>query len=195
MKVKICGVNDKAAMQAASAAGADYVGICLYPPSPRAISIEDAARLVTDAGPGPLRVALMVDPDDDLVRAAAAIPVDMLQLHGSESPHRVEEIRKIAGRPVMKALGIRDREDVEKISFYEGVADQILIDAKPPRDASRPGGNGLTFDWRLLTDRTWTAPWMLSGGLVPENVGDAVRLTGARQVDVASGVESAPGIK
>jgi phosphoribosylanthranilate isomerase len=121
----------------------------------------------------------------------------MLQLHGHESPVRVAEIRARAGLPVMKAIGIRDAEDLAQIAAYEAVADQLLIDAKPPRDGVGflPGGNALSFDWRLIAGRQWTRPWMLAGGLTAANVADAARLTGARQVDVSTGVESAPGVK
>jgi len=119
----------------------------------------------------------------------------MLQLHGHESPARVAEIRARFGLPVMKAVGIADEADLAAIAGYAQVADQILIDAKPPTGAALPGGNGLAFDWRLIAGRDWERPWMLAGGLTPANVAEAIRLTGARQVDVSSGVESAPGVK
>ncbi len=124
-----------------------------------------------------------------------AVPLDMLQLHGHESPARVAEIRARFGLPVMKAVGIAEEADLAAIAGYAQVADQILIDAKPPKGAALPGGNGLAFDWRLIAGRAWERPWMLAGGLTPANVAEAVRLTGARQVDVSSGVESAPGVK
>ncbi|MEC7298623.1 MAG: phosphoribosylanthranilate isomerase, partial [Pseudomonadota bacterium] len=138
-----------------------------------------------------------VNADDALIDAiTGAVPLDMLQLHGKESPERVAELRARTGLPVMKAVGIAGPEDLDQIAIYEQVADQILIDAKPPKGADLPGGNGLAFDWRLLQGRKyWTRPWMLAGGLTPDNVAEAVRLTGARQVDVSSGVESAPGVK
>ena len=119
----------------------------------------------------------------------------MLQLHGSETPERVAELRSRVGLPVMKAIGIADAPDLDKIPVYEAVADQILVDAKPPKDADLPGGNGLSFDWRLVSTRKWRKPWMLAGGLTPENLAEAIALTGTTQVDVSSGVESAPGEK
>jgi phosphoribosylanthranilate isomerase len=119
----------------------------------------------------------------------------MLQLHGAESPERVTAVKARYGLPVMKALGVADAGDLPKIDVYAQVADQLLIDAKPPKDASLPGGNGLAFDWRLIAGRRWSVPWMLAGGLTPANVAQAMALTGARQVDVSSGVEASPGIK
>jgi phosphoribosylanthranilate isomerase len=143
-------------------------------------------------------VALVVDADDAFIDALlAAMRFDMLQLHGHETPERVAQIRTRAGLPVMKAIGIRDAEDVAQIADHEAVADQLLIDAKPPRAGVGvlPGGNGLSFDWRLIAGRRWARPWMLAGGLKVSNVAEAVRLTGASQLDLSSGVESAPGIK
>ena len=125
----------------------------------------------------------------------AAVPVDMLQLHGSEPPGRVSEIKSRYGLPVMKVIGVADAGDLEALDIYARVADQIMVDAKPPKNAVLPGGNGLTFDWRLLAGRRWPVPWMLAGGLTAANVAEAIRLTGADQVDVSSGVETAPGVK
>jgi phosphoribosylanthranilate isomerase len=125
----------------------------------------------------------------------AAVPLDILQLHGSESPKRVSEVRSRYGLPVMKAVGVADQEDVAALDLYAEVADQILVDAKPPKNADLPGGNGVSFDWRLISARRWSKPWMLAGGLTPDNVAEAIALTGAKQVDVSSGVETAPGVK
>jgi phosphoribosylanthranilate isomerase len=137
-----------------------------------------------------------VDADDALLDAiTAAVPLDMLQLHGHESPARVAEVKARYGLPVMKVIGVAGAADLDALTDYALVSDQILIDAKPPKDAVLPGGNGLSFDWRLLVGRKWLRPWMLAGGLTAGNVAEAIRLTGARQVDVASGVESAPGQK
>jgi phosphoribosylanthranilate isomerase len=165
--------------------------------SPRNLSLDAARALAFSVPPGVAKVALTVDAQDDALDAlVAAVPIDMLQLHGHESPDRVAEVRARYGLPVMKALGIAGADDLAQIAPYEAVADQLLIDAKPPEGADLPGGNGLAFDWRLLAGRKyWTKPWMLEGGLTPDNVAEAVRLTGARQVDVSSGVESAPGLK
>jgi len=129
---------------------------------------------------------------DEILRDVA---LDMLQLHGSETPERVSELKSRYGLPVMKAIGIADAEDLTKIAPYEQVADQLLIDAKPPQNADLPGGNGLSFDWRLIQSRRWATPWMLAGGLTPDNVAEAIELTNASQIDVSSGVESRPGVK
>ncbi len=195
--VKICGLSQEAEVEAAAGAGASYVGFVFFPKSPRNVSFEQAQRLALAVPPGVAKVALTVNADDAFLDAlTAAVALDMLQLHGGESPERVSEVKARYGLPVMKAIGVADAGDLPQIDTYSAVADQLLIDAKPPKGADLPGGNGLAFDWRLLRDRKyWTKPWMLAGGLTPENVADALRLTGARQVDVSSGVESAPGVK
>jgi phosphoribosylanthranilate isomerase len=137
-----------------------------------------------------------VDPTDaGLDAILSEVPIDMLQLHGHETPARVTDVRARYGLPVMKALGVADAADLAQIDTYGAVADQLLIDAKPPRGADLPGGNGLSFDWRLIAGRDWPRPWMLAGGLTPDNVAQAIALTGAQQVDVSSGVEAAPGQK
>lgn len=202
MKVKICGLNSAAAVVHSAQAGAAYLGFNFYRPSPRSLELADARSLVLATPAGLVKVALVVDSDDAFFDALLAeVPVDMLQLHGDESPERVAEISAQTGLPVMKAVGIRDAEDLAQIADYEAVADQLLIDAKPPRDGPDlragflPGGNALSFDWRLIAGRRWARPWILAGGLTAENVAEAVRLTGAQQVDVSSGVESAPGVK
>ena len=195
MKVKICGLRTEDTVKAAVDAGAVYVGFVFFPKSPRNLSLAEAEVLVLATPPGVVKVALTVDADDALIDEIAALPIDMFQLHGSESPERVAEVKARTGLPVMKAIGVADAADLERIALYEGVADQILVDAKPPKGGEVPGGNGLAFDWRLIEDREWNAPWMLAGGLEPGNVADAIRLTGAAQVDVSSGVESAPGVK
>ncbi len=148
------------------------------------------------APPGLAKVALTVDADDAALDAIVeGVPLDMLQLHGHESPDRVAAVRARYGLPVMKAVGVADESDLAAVLDYSLVADQILIDAKPPKGAVLPGGNGLSFDWRLVAQRRWLRPWMLAGGLTPDNVAEAIRLTNARQVDVSSGVEAAPGVK
>lgn len=197
VRVKICGLRTREAVEAAVAAGAAYVGFVFFARSPRAVSVDEAAALAVQVPPGVAKVALVVDAEDAVLdEIVERVPLDMLQLHGAESPERVAEIRARYGLPVMKAVGVAEPEDLDAIDRYATVADQLLIDAKPAPGAELPGGNGLAFDWRLLAGRKyWTVPWMLAGGLTPENVADAVRLTGARQVDVSSGVERAPGIK
>ena len=183
-------------MAAVAAAGAAYAGFVFFPKSPRHLTVEAAGRLALAAPVGLAKVALVVDADDATLDAIVeGVALDMLQLHGHESPDRVAELRARYGLPVMKAVGVADEGDLAAVFDYSTVADQILIDAKPPKGAALPGGNGLAFDWRLVAQRRWLRPWMLAGGLTPENVAEAVRLTNARQVDVSSGVESAPGVK
>lgn len=194
--VKICGLTSVPAVEAAVAAGAHYVGFVFFARSPRNLSLEQAAILAQSVPPGVMKVALTVDADNDALDALIAqVSIDMLQLHGHESPARVAEIRARYRLPIMKAVGVADSDDLNLLDSYLHVADQILVDAKPSVDADLPGGNGLSFDWRLLQGRVWPCPWMLAGGLTPRNVAEAIRLTGAQQVDVSSGVEQAPGVK
>ncbi|TFL18735.1 phosphoribosylanthranilate isomerase [Jannaschia formosa] len=195
-RVKICGVRGAADVDAAAAAGAAYIGLVFFPKSPRHLGIAEARALALLAPPGLAKVALVVDPEDAALDAITVeVPLDMIQLHGAETPDRVRAVRARTGLPVMKAVGVRDAADLEAIARYEGVADQLLIDAKAPRGAALPGGNGIGFDHALIAGRTWRGPWMLAGGLTPGTVAEAMRLTGARQVDVSSGVEAAPGVK
>ena len=197
VSVKICGLSKPEHVNAAAQAGATYVGFVFFPKSPRNISVQQARALSLETPAGVAKVALVVNAGDaELEALTSGVPIDMLQLHGSESPERVSEIKTRFGLPVMKAVGVAEREDLAKIDIYSEVADQLLIDAKPPKGADLPGGNGLAFDWQLLRDRKyWTKPWMLAGGLTPLNVAEAIARTGARQVDVSSGVENAPGEK
>lgn len=196
IRVKICGLRSAADVAAVVAAGAHYAGLNFFPKSPRFLTLEQARDVALAAPPGLAKVALTVDADDaQLDQIVGAVPLDMLQLHGHETPERVAELRSRYGLPVMKVLGVADESDLAKLMDYSLAADQVMIDAKPPKGAALPGGNGISFDWRLLVGRKWLKPWMLAGGLTPANVAEAIRLTGARQVDVASGVESAPGVK
>ncbi len=196
VRVKICGLRTPADVAAVVASGAAYAGFVFFAKSPRNVSLEEARIAALSAPEGLCKVALTVNADDAMLEAIlAAVPLDMLQLHGSESPERVAEVRARFGLPVMKAVGVADEGDLETLFEHSLVADQILVDAKPPKGAALPGGNGLTFDWRLVAQRRWLRPWMLAGGLTAGNVAEAIRLTGARQVDVSSGVESAPGVK
>ena len=197
VSVKICGLTAPDHVRAAAEAGARYVGFVFFPKSPRHVDVATATELAQLVPAGVAKVALTVNATDaELDQLVAGVPLDMLQLHGKESPDRVAEIRTRFGLPVMKAIGVADADDLAAIDLYSEVADQLLIDAKPPRNAELPGGNGLAFDWRLLAGRKyWRKPWMLAGGLTPDNVAEAVRMTGTRQVDVSSGVESAPGVK
>lgn len=197
VRVKICGLSDPAHVAAAAAAGAAYLGFVFFAKSPRHVVPGRAADLAGVVPPGLCKVALTVDATNaELDAILAALPADMLQLHGAESPARVAEVKARYGLPVMKAVGVAEQADMAAIDTYSEVADQLLIDAKPPKGAELPGGNGLAFDWHLLAGRKyWRRPWMLAGGLTPENVALAIDCTGARQVDVSSGVETAPGVK
>ncbi|MFE3839037.1 phosphoribosylanthranilate isomerase [Pseudogemmobacter sonorensis] len=196
VRVKICGLRTPDEVGAAARAGAAYAGFVFFARSPRNLSLAQARAAALAAPEGLCKVALTVDADDATLDAiTATVPVDMLQLHGRESPARVAELRARYGLPVMKAIGVAGPGDLAALLDYSLVADQILIDAKPPAGAPLPGGNGLAFDWRLVAQRRWLRPWMLAGGLTPENVAEAIALTNARQVDVSSGVESAPGRK
>lgn len=193
-EVKICGLSGEESVDAALEAGADFVGFVLFPPSPRNVSLERAAALAARARGRAKIVALTVDGDDSLFCGIAeTIRPDLLQLHGKETPARVTAIRALTGVPVMKAIGIASRDDLTLIQSYQ--VDRILLDAKPPRDATRPGGHGVAFDWAVLEKFSSPKPWLLSGGLCPENVAAALQAAHAPGVDVSSGVESAPGKK
>jgi phosphoribosylanthranilate isomerase len=194
---KICGLSTEEAVTVAVVDGAAYLGFVFYPPSPRAITPHQAARLCAAVPERVARVGLFVDAGDAEIKAVlTAAPLDILQFHGSEPPDRVAEAKTRFGRLVMKAVAIAGPEDVLAAARYEEVADLLLFDAKPPRRADAlPGGNGLAFDWELLAGRAWRRPWMLSGGLTAELLPEAVRISGAAAVDVSSGVESRPGEK
>ena len=196
VSVKICGLANVDDVRACADAGVNYMGLVLFEKSPRNITIPAARELALAAPLGLAKVALVVNPSDaELDAITGTVPLDMLQLHGRETPERVTEVKARYGLPVMKAVGIADGDDLPKLESYFGVADQILVDAKPPKGGELPGGNGLSFDWRLIAGRRWPCPWMLAGGLTPENVAEALKMTGAKQVDVSSGVEDAPGQK
>jgi phosphoribosylanthranilate isomerase len=194
--VKICGLSTAATLDAALQAGAELVGFVHFARSPRHVPFEDGRLLSRQARGRAERVVLLVDPDDETVAAACeALDPDWIQLHGAESPARVAATRATSGRRVMKALGIAARTDLEAVAAYVGVADRLLLDAKPPAGAVLPGGNGTAFDWRLLTGAELPSTYMLSGGLTPQNVAQALTLSGASAVDVSSGVETRPGLK
>lgn len=195
-RVKICGLKTAETIAVAVEAGASYLGFNFFPASPRYAAPELARELAFDVPPGVAKVGLTVDADDETLDGIVeTVPLDMLQFHGKESPERVAELRARYGLPVMKVVGVAEASDLERLESYFGVVDQVMVDAKAPKGAVLPGGNGVAFDWRLIANRRWPVPWMLAGGLNPENVAEAVALTGARQVDLSSGVESAPGVK
>ena len=195
-RVKICGLKTADAMQCALAARVDLVGLVLFPPSPRNVGFAEAVRLAGLARGRAEIVALTVDADDALLeRIMTEVAPDMIQVHGNESPERVAAVRRRWGKPVMKAIKVATRDDAKLALAYKDIADLILFDAKPPKGADRPGGHGTAFDWRLLDDVRSLVPFMLSGGLTPGNVAEAIVATGATAVDVSSGVETAPGVK
>jgi phosphoribosylanthranilate isomerase len=196
MIVKICGIKDLAGMDAALEAGADMVGLVFFPASPRNVTPQEAAKLAARARGKAKVVALSVDADDALIDAieAGAAP-DLHQLHGSETPSRIAGLRGKTSKPVMKAIPVASKGDLAVLASYEAVADWILFDAKAPKEADRPGGHGRTFDWSLLKSIRHAKPVMLSGGINPENVAEAIETVRPDAVDVSSGVESAPGIK
>ncbi len=196
VRFKVCGLTTVAQVEAAAAAGAGYVGLVFFPRSPRAVSPEAARELAWAAPVGVAKVGLFVDATDEaMAEVLDRVPLDMVQLHGEEMPERVAAVRARWGLPVMKAVGVAGEADLARAKAYEGAADQLLLDAKAPKGAALPGGNGVAFDWGLLRGFAGRLPWMLAGGLTPFNVGEAVRVSGARQVDVSSGVERAPGVK
>ena len=194
--VKICGLSTPETLDAALVGGADMVGFVFFPPSPRHIDLDLARVLGKQAKGRAVKVALSVDADDaDLENSIDALKPDILQLHGKESVARVRDIKQKFSLPVMKALAVETRADLAALPGYAAVCDRILFDAKPPKDATRPGGLGAVFDWHLLEGLDLKLPFMVSGGLTAANVAEALRITRAGGVDISSGVESAPGIK
>jgi phosphoribosylanthranilate isomerase len=196
LDIKICGLKTDAAMVAALAGGASHVGFIFFPKSPRYVEPAEAGRLREAARGKALAVAVTVDADDAFLdEIVAEVRPDMMQLHGTETPDRVAEIKARYGLPVMKALSVSEAADLERIEPYIGVADCFLFDAKPPKGSQLPGGNGVAFDWRILAGLDAGVEYMLSGGLNAANIGDALRLANPPGIDVSSGVESAPGVK
>jgi len=196
MQVKICGIKDAEATDAACQAGATLLGFVFYPPSPRAIGPEWAGALIARMPKAVTPVGLFVDADDDAIAGVLELaPLRLLQLHGEESPERCAAVQARFGLPVMKALGIATEADLGLLEAYAPAVDHFLLDAKPPAGATLPGGNAASFDWSLLAGREIPRPWLLAGGLTPGNVAEAIRATGAPGVDVSSGVERARGVK
>jgi len=194
--VKICGINSIDALDAAVQGGAKMLGFVFFAKSPRVVTRDEARDLLARVPQGVLKVALMVDPNDFKAHSIGAqLPFDLVQLHGDESVERVAEIKTITGLPVMKAVGIAGADDIARAHTFEAVAERILLDAKAPEGAMLPGGNALSFDWQLICGEKWQKPWLLAGGLNAGNLEQAVKTSGARFVDVSSGVEDAPGRK
>ena len=196
--VKICGLTSHDAVAAAVAGGARFTGFVFYPPSPRDLTPEQAAALVAGVAPGITRVGVFVDPDDaTLDKVLAKVPLDLLQFHGAETPARLAAVKDRLRRKVMKAIKVAAEIDLQAAKEFFGVADWLMFDAKPPKDFQNalPGGNALAFDWQLLRQKQWPLPWMLSGGLTPDNLAEAATISRAEVLDVSSGVERRPGEK
>ncbi|UVC08479.1 phosphoribosylanthranilate isomerase [Rhizobium sp. TH2] len=196
LDIKICGLKTEEAVDRAVALGATHIGFIFFAKSPRHIEPADAGRLA-DRVRGKVKiVSVSVDPDnDDLDEIVALMRPDILQLHGKETPDRVLTIKAVTGLPVWKALSIADADDLRRIEAYDGIANRFLLDAKPPKNSELPGGNGVSFDWRLLAGLDASVDYMLSGGLNKDNVGEALRIARPTGIDTSSGVESSPGVK
>ena len=195
---KICGINDPEAMRVAITGGASHVGLVFYPSSPRAVNPGEAMALSAVVPERVQKVGLFVDPEDDQIdKTLSVVKLDMLQLHGDETPDRVRYLKARTGKKVMKVIKVSEPEDLVRAEAYVRIADALMFDAKPPKGMkdALPGGNAVSFDWRILSDRKWPLPWMLAGGLTKDNVATAVELSGARIVDTSSGVEDVPGHK
>ena len=195
---KICGINDPEAMRAAITGRASHVGLVFYPPSPRAVNPGEAMALSAVVPERVQKVGLFVDPEDDQIdKTLFVVKLDMLQLHGDETPDRVRDLKARTGKKVMKVIKVSEPEDLVRAEAYVRIADALMFDAKPPKGMkdALPGGNAVSFDWRILSGRKWPLPWMLAGGLTKYNVETAVELSGARIVDTSSGVEDVPGHK
>ncbi len=195
-QTKICGIKTPEALKAATENGARFVGFVFFPPSPRYVSIDTAKELSLMLPTGVRSVGLFVNPtDDQLDNVLGRVQIDMIQLHGDESPARISEIKHKYAMPIIKALPISTADDIDAIDEYETLVDWLLFDAKPPANADNPGGLGEVFDWHILKEEKFSKPWMLSGGLTPDNVSDALSILSPNAVDISSGVESARGIK
>ncbi len=195
---KICGINDPEAMRAAITGRASHVGLVFYSPSPRAVNPGEAMALSAVVPERVQKVGLFVDPEDDQIdKTLSVVKLDMLQLHGDETPDRVRDLKARTGKKVMKVIKVSEPEDLVRAEAYVRIADAFMFDAKPPKGMkdALPGGNAVSFDWRILSGRKWPLPWMLAGGLTKYNVETAVELSGARIVDTSSGVEDVPGHK
>ncbi|MER0239117.1 phosphoribosylanthranilate isomerase [Fulvimarina sp. MAC8] len=196
LDVKICGLSTREAIDASLARGATHIGFVFFEKSPRHVAIEEMAALARHVNGQAQTVVVTVDPDDATVdRLVSEVAPDWVQLHGRESPDRVFELKTATGLSIMKALPVADIEDLERISPYLGIADRILLDSKRPKGSNLPGGNGVSFDWRLLAALDRSIPFMLSGGLDADNVQEAVRIARPSGLDISSGVESGPGVK
>ena len=195
-EIKICGLSTSSSVDVAVRAGADLVGFVFFPRSPRFVTNATARELASQIAGDVVRTGLIVDASNtEIAEILDQEPLDLLQLHGKETPARAAEIRSLFNLPVMKALPVAEAADLTVADDYRDVVDRFLFDAKPPKSADRPGGNAVTFDWTLMQDIQIDTPWLLAGGLTLDNVAEALKISGARGVDLSSGVESAPGVK
>ena len=196
IRVKICGITDIADMDTCLRHGVHYAGLMFFEKSPRFLDLNLARKLSLHAGDQIKKVGVTVNLDNQTIdKILAKVPLDFIQLHGHETPERVQEIKTRYKLPVIKAIGVSKKSDLESILLFKDVADQLLIDAKSSSSSVLPGGNGLNFDWNLLKNFKFECPWLLAGGLTSENVKKAIKLTGANQLDLSSGVEKTPGQK
>ncbi len=195
VNIKLCGLSEPNHFAIAHELGVKYVGVVFFEDSPRSLNIESARSILENVPEGLLKIGLLVNPKNELLRKVAGLNLNMIQLHGSETVERVQEIRMTTGMPIIKAVGLKEKEDLKSVHKYSQVADQVLIDAKPNSDNDLPGGNGLKFDWKLIQNNNWKFPWFLAGGLKEENLFEALKKTNAKQVDVSSGVEDKTGKK
>ena len=195
IEIKLCGLKEPSHIEAAFNLGIKYLGFVFFEKSPRFLRNDSAKSLISLTPPGIIKVGLVVNPSDECLNSISGLNLDMLQLHGSESVDRVKEIKSKFNFSLIKAIGIKEKKDLDLVESYSEVADHLLIDAKPSSNASLPGGNGIKFDWTILEKRSWSFPWFLAGGLNANNITEALRMTKAKKVDLSSGVEDSNGRK
>ena len=195
IEIKLCGLKEPSHIEAAFSLGIKYLGFVFFDKSPRFLRNDSAKSLISLTPPGIIKVGLVVNPSDDCLSSIASLNLDMIQLHGSESIDRVKEIKSKFNFSLIKAIGIKEKKDLDLVERYSEVADHLLIDAKPSSNTSLPGGNGIKFDWTILEKKSWSFPWFLAGGLNANNITEALRMTKAKKVDLSSGVEDSNGRK
>ena len=195
IEIKLCGLKEPSHIEAALNLGIKYLGFVFFEKSPRFLRNDSAKSLISLTPPGIIKVGLVVNPSDECLNSISGLNLDMIQLHGSESINRVKEIKSKFNFSLIKAIGIKEKKDLDLVERYSEVADHLLIDAKPSSNTSLPGGNGIKFDWTILEKKSWSFPWFLAGGLNANNITEALRMTKAKKVDLSSGVEDSNGRK
>ena len=195
IEIKLCGLKEPSHIEAAFSLGIKYLGFVFFDKSPRFLRNDNAKSLISLTPPGIIKVGLVVNPSDECLNSISGLNLDMIQLHGSESINRVKEIKSKFNFSLIKAIGIKEKKDLDLVERYSEVADHLLIDAKPSSNTSLPGGNGIKFDWTILEKKSWSFPWFLAGGLNANNITEALRMTKAKKVDLSSGVEDSNGRK